>query len=146
MKTKKETNDYSDKNGAIQRLMAFVESKGRPSAIAKIIGMSDNIFSNMIKRDTKPSSEMMIALAEEYSDFDIHYILLGHQIPIVSELKKDLKEKEQEIVYHKAVASKLAFVGKTKGVSFNPLVDRPGFSELLGKSIMSGIIFGKRQN
>lgn len=107
-KEKKEVPDYSGKNEAIQRLMAFVEAKGRASAIAKSIGMSDNIFSNMVKRDTKPSSELMIGLASLYPDLDIHYILTGKEIPILNSLKNEVRQKEEEIDYHRSVAMKLA--------------------------------------
>lgn len=110
--------DLSGKNPALQRLMKFIESKGRPSAIAKKVGMSDNVFSNMINRDTKPSVDLLISLSSEYPELDIHYISTGDVSKELKELRERYKTMEEnfsrELAYQKMIITKFAEPGKTK--------------------------------
>ena len=121
------------------------------SAIADRIGFSSQTFTNVTSGRNMPGALLLSRIAEEFPGFDPNYVLTGRRIGDESmELKKlreelALKDSLLEITT-RAVRDARLEMGKHKGVSFHPLADRPGFSELLNKSIMSGIIFGKRQN
>jgi hypothetical protein len=141
MKRNISEEDLAGKKPALRRLVSFVLSKGKPSIIAKEIGMSPNIFTNMIDRDTNPSYDMIYSLHQVYPDLDIHYIFTGTDFEPLVELKKQIKTLEAEAKHHKSVVTKL--VGKDKGVSNHPQVDREGASELLDKIMKKGM---KTQN
>lgn len=131
-------------NGVLERLTDFAESKGGVSKVYGAIGKQPSTYWNMVARDLKPSTDTLIQIGEAFPDFDINWVLLGRKSSDMIDRYKVQIDTLKDM-YEKAVLEK-NLVGKYKGVSFHPLADRPGFSELLGKSIVSGVIFGKRQN
>lgn len=112
------------RNPALQRLMKFVESKGKPAIIAARLNLSSNVFSNMINRDTKPSADVLMALSSEFPDMDLHYILTGAELSAYSTLKEEFKKRERdlskELDRHKAVVDRFLLPGKTEGATLCP--------------------------
>ena len=131
-------------NGVLARLTDFAETKGGVSKVYAAIGKQPSTYWNMVARDLKPSVDTLIQIGEAFPDFDMNWVLLGKSNSDVIDRYKvqidALKEMYEKVVLEKSIA------GKCRGVSFHPLADRPGFSELLGKSILSNRVFGKRYN
>ncbi|QRQ99772.1 hypothetical protein [Dyadobacter sandarakinus] len=100
------------------------------NAIAGRIGFSAQTFTNVTKGRNLPSLLLLKRLQEVFPSFDSNYVIHGERKDDDSFRVKELLE---ELDFQKAIVSKL--VGKHKGVSNHPQVDREGASEMLSKCI-----------
>lgn len=66
-------------NLVLQRLVEFIDSKGGFSEVGRKIGRAPQMFSNLIRRDAKPSLDTLEEIATVYPDFDLNYIVRGER-------------------------------------------------------------------
>ena len=121
MKTKENNGRSSPINPVLSRTLEFVESKGSLSYVASNLGFASNLFTNMRKRNTKPSLDVVEAIANKYQDFDVNYIVTGKQKAVSAEIESLRAELERERVISEALATKVT--GKPQATIDSLLVD-----------------------
>jgi len=100
------------------------------NSIAVEVGFSAQTFTNVAKGRNLPSVLLLHKIQKSYPSFDANYVITGIRIGDDSEEVKNLRS---DLRREKAIVSSL--LGKSKGASSHPQVDREGYSELLVKSI-----------
>ncbi|CAG5001620.1 hypothetical protein DYBT9275_02705 [Dyadobacter sp. CECT 9275] len=128
----------------MNRFVDWINEKGGPTPVAIAIGKTPQSFYNYTNRGSKPNMQIFALLANKFDDFDSTYILTGKKSEHpVEELKKKVMELEAErnavqSMYKEALRNE-ALLGKGKGVSNHPQVDRPGSSEKLTSIVRKNI-------
>jgi len=110
--------NFENKNPTLRRMMRFIEAMGGITKVARQIGRSDQVFRSMVNRDTKPSVDLLIDIAEAYpEEFSIDYVLTGRD-----KVRDEIDKLKKELEVQRAVVAKL--VGKPKATTDSLLIDR----------------------
>lgn len=110
--------NFENKNPTLRRMMRFIEAMGGITKVARQIGRSDQVFRSMVNRDTKPSVDLLIDIAEAYpEEFSIDYVLTGRD-----KVRDEVDKLKRELEVQRAVVERL--VGKPKATTRSLLIDR----------------------
>ena len=81
------------------RIRSFIDHIGlTDNAFAKKIGITQSVIASMFKRQTEPSSKLISAILQTYTDLSAEWLMRGNGLMNLSEAKNDDDKKKLNLM------------------------------------------------